>query len=177
MKKLILVCIALVASTTFYSCDKDTTTTTPNNNNNNNNNAQQGKGYVTLVCNGQTFTIAGNCNYSSPGMAIVIADSNNNANVVTFNLDGGLPTATKTYTLVDVASSGDNLSMSFTRFPSSGTMNDWETKDGAGTLTMTVEGNKITCTFSNIPMDGSDIYNPEALIGEGLCSGSFTLYK
>ncbi len=173
MKKLILVCVALVASTTFYSCDKDTTTTTPNNNNN----PQQGTGDVTLVCNSQTFTIAGNCNYSSPGSAIVIADANNNANVVTLNIDGGLPTATKTYTMVDMVSGSDNLSMSFTRFPSSGTMNDWETKDGAGILTMTVEGNKITCTFSNIPMDGSDIYNPEALMGEGLCSGSFTLYK
>lgn len=171
MKKLIFACVALLA-TTFYACDKEDTTTTPGNNN-----PQQGKGTITLVCNGQTFITSGNCNYSSAGEAIVIADSNNNANAVTLNIEGGLPTATKTYTLVDVVSGTENLSMSFTRFPSSGTMYDWETKDGAGTMTMTVEGNKITCTFNNVPMDGNDFYNSADLTGEGLCSGSFTLYK
>lgn len=32
MKKLVFICLALMASTTFYSCDKDKTTTEPNNN-------------------------------------------------------------------------------------------------------------------------------------------------
>jgi hypothetical protein len=56
-------------------------------------------------------------------------------------------------------------------------MYDWETKDGAGNVTLTVDGNKITCSFTNVPMDGSDVYNSDDLKGAATCTGSFTLYK
>ncbi len=181
MKKLIQFSTAILLSISITACgdnkqEESTDSTTENNTADIENATQQGKGSVTLVCSGQTFVTAGNCNYSSPASAIVIADSTDNKNVVTLNIEGGLPSASKTYKLVDVVSGTENLSMSFTRFPDK-SMNDWETKDGAGTLTMTVEGNKITCTFSNIPMVGSEIYNAEGLKGAATCSGSFTLYK
>ena len=181
MEKLIRFSTAVLLSISAMSCggskqEENTATSTDNTTANTDNATQQGKGSVTLVCNGQTFVTAGNCNYSSPASAIVIADSTDNKNVVTLNIEGGLPSASKTYKLVDVVSGSENLSMSFTRFPDKA-MNDWETKDGAGTLAMTVEGNKITCTFSNIPMVGSEIYNADGLKGPATCSGSFTLYK
>ncbi|MBL7720279.1 MAG: hypothetical protein JNL72_15690, partial [Flavipsychrobacter sp.] len=153
MKKIIILCALALSGISATSCGDDkqpgTAPGTPSPANN-----QQGKGTITLVCNGQTFVTSGNCNYSSIGSAIVIADSANNANAVTLNMEGGLPTATQTYNLMDNASGNGHISMSFTRFPA-GKMYDWETKDGAGSIVLTVEGNKITCTFNNVPMDGS----------------------
>ena len=181
MKNLLRFSTAVLFSISLTACgdgkqEDSAATTTESTTANTDNSTQQGKGSVTLVCNGQTFVTAGNCNYSSPASAIVIADSADNRNAVTLNIEGGLPGASKTYKLVDVVSGTENLSMSFTRFPDKA-MNDWETKDGAGTLAMSVEGNKITCTFSNIPMVGSEIYNADGLKGAATCSGSFTLYK
>ncbi len=180
MKSLIQFSTVVLLSISTMACSdgkqEDTSNTTVNNSTNDNAVTEQGKGIGTLVSNGKTFVIAGNCNYSSPASVIVIADSSDNRNVVTFSIEGGLPDHSKSYKLVDNVSGSENLSMSFTRFPEK-SMNNWETKDDAGSLDMTVEGNKITCTFSNIPMHGSDVYNPDDLKGNATCSGSFTLYK
>jgi hypothetical protein len=179
MKKLLRfsTIVLIIISAVACSGNNEQPTTSDNTGNNNNNTTSQGKGTVTLVCNGQTIVTSGNCNYSNIAEAIVIADSGNNANAVTINMEGGLPTATKTYQLMDNVSGTEHVTMSFTRFPTTGTMYDWETKDGAGSLTLTVEGNKITCSFTNVPMDGSDVYNPDELKGAATCSGTFTLYK
>lgn len=182
MKNLIQVSLMLALSVSLIACScnkpESSTPTGTNNtgNNNGNTNPQQGTGSITLTCNGTTLTNAGNCNYSSVADCIVVADANKSQNVFTLNLDGGLPTSTKTYTIVDDAVGTEKASMSFVQFPE-GKMIDWESGDITATVTLTVEGNKITCSFKDIPLEPAIMYNPDELNHQGTCSGSFTLYK
>lgn len=191
MKTLLQISSVLLLSVSLLacSCNKPDATTPAGTNNGNNNNSgnnngnnngsnnnQQGTGSITLVCNGATFTNAGNCNYSSIAECIVVADANKNQNAFTFNLDGGLPEKTTTYIIADDASGTEKASMSFVQFPGSKMIN-WESGDINATVTLTVEGSKITCTFKDVPMEPSMVYNPDSLSHQGLCSGSFTLYK
>lgn len=185
MKKLIQISAMLALSVSLIACSCNKPESTPatnpgtNNNgggNNNGGNTQQGTGSITLTCNGTTLTNAGNCNYSSVADCIVVADANKAQNIFTLNLDGGLPAKTTTYTIVDDAVGSEKASMSFVQFPD-GKMIDWESGDINATVTLTVEGNKITCSFKDILLEPAIMYNPDELNHQGGCSGSFTLYK
>ena len=138
----------------------------------------QGRGTITLTCNGKTIVTEGNCNYSPHATCIVVADDGNAANAFMVNLNGALPEQTTVYNLISGGNVGDGQAcMSFTRFPSTAKMINWESDSKSGQLTITVEGNKISGTFNNVPLQPSQFYNPDSLSATGVCSGSFTLYR
>ncbi len=161
----------------FTACDKKGEAKDNSNTGNNTGDTKQGTGVITLKCNGTTFVTAGNCNYSSIADCIVVADSSNSQNVFTINLNGGLPAATRTYMIIDEAVTAEKVSFSFTRFPGNSKMFNWESADIKQEVTLSTEGNKITCSFSDIPLEHSVAYNPDSLAFTGTCSGSFVLYK
>jgi hypothetical protein len=147
--------------------------------------ANEGKGKITLNCNGKTFTVDGVCGalVSMDHLTIAIKDSINPAKVFTisfntadFPLDGKeYLIKSKDYTL---DKNPDNeVSVGFMEALPNNKMNVWETQPTSGKLIFSVKGNEIKCQLKDIKLEPSIVYNADDLQGEGAVSGEFTLYK
>jgi hypothetical protein len=135
----------------FTACDKD-------DNNAPTYVAPQGVADITLTTTGGTeFKIAGPCGWAVAGGLNYIGANHatNNLKVfaATFNIPV-LPTTTTSYTLVDDSSDEDptHITMSLTEIVDGG-FREWTSFDGSGTLTLVVEGNKVTANLAGINLE------------------------
>ena len=171
MRKLILFA-AIIGM--FTACDKDDDNAPVYT-------APQGVADITLTTTGGTeFKIAGPCGWAvAAGVNYIGANhATNNLKVFAANFNiPALPTATTSYTLVDDSSDEDptHITMSLTEIVDGG-FREWTSHDGSGTLTLVVEGNKVTANLAGINLEpGSTNHAPYD--ESGALTGTLKFYR
>lgn len=147
--------------------------------------AKEGTGKVILKCNGKEIITDGVCGgvITMGSLIIVVKDKTNPAKALTidFNTED-YPENGKEYVIKSKDYTSDKkpeneVSVSFMEALPNNKMNVWDPQATSGKLKFTVNGNEIKCTFKNIKLQPSTIYNAEDFQKEGIVSGEFTLYK
>lgn len=145
---------------------------------------------IVLTAGGQQFTINGPCGWASAGGVKYIGanQSDNNLKVFStyFNIQE-LPTQTTSYVLVEDDTDTDlnHITMNLTEIipGSTPTLIEWSSINTSGTLTLVVEGNKVTADLTGIVLKsgtGAAGYtngNVGAFANNGTLSGTLTFYK
>lgn len=145
---------------------------------------------ITLTVGGQQFTIDGPCGWASAGGVKYIGanQSDNNLKVFStyFNIQE-LPAQTTTYVLVedDTDTDPSHITMNLTEIipGTPPTLIEWSSINTSGTLTLVVEGNKVTVDLTGIVLKagtGASGYtngNVGAFANNGTLSGTLTFYK
>lgn len=159
------------------SCKKDekkpTSTTTPP--------TEEGSANITLtLTNGQLFQLSGPCGWAVAGGANYIGANHSSNSLKTFSTYFNipeLPSQTTTYTLVDDQFDTDptHITMNITEIIGSSWI-EWTSTDVSGSLTLVVQGNKVTADLSGITLEGGSS-NASPYNANGTLSGTLTLYK
>ncbi len=144
----------------------------------------EGKGKVTLICNGKRITAEGSCGgvVTMGTLIIAVRDNANAAKIFTIDFNTLVyPVNGKEYLVkpkdYTLNKNPENeVSISFVE-GFSNRMNSWDTHATSGTVKFTVNGNQVRCTLKNIRLVPSLIYNAEDLQSEGIVSGELILYK
>lgn len=153
--------------------------------------AQQGTANIILTAGGEQYKITGPCGWAEAMDTHFIGANDGSNNLKTFssffNLES-LPSQTTTYTLVKSPDWDEedhdptHVWMNITEIRNGGLL-EYNSDNASGTLTMVVEGNKITVDLSGIvlqPSEGSPIYenlNVGAFSNPGTLSGTLEFYK
>ena len=147
--------------------------------------AKEGYGKVTLKCGAQVFTVDGKCGgiTNTGEMIIAVQDKTTPAKVFTISFNTiDYPQNGKIYTVKksDFMSEGkkpdSDIYAAFTEMTQK-TQMDWSSDDQSGTMTFQVNGNEIKCTFRDLKLQPSMVYNKADLNQMGTVSGEITLYK
>ncbi len=161
------------------SCSKDDDNASPTN--------AVGSADITLTAGGQPFKVTGPCGWAVAGGANYIgathAENSQRTFAAFFNITT-LPTVTTTYTLVEsvVDTDPSHITMNITQIAGS-TLTEWSSKNTSGTLTLVVDGNKITANLAGItlyPQTSSGAFtngNVGAFANNGTLSGTLTFYR
>lgn len=147
--------------------------------------AKEGTGKVTLTCNGKQITADGICGaiITMGTLTIAVKDKTNPAKVFTvdFSTDkypvDGMEYKVKPKDYTAEKNPDNEVSASFVEGLPNNKMNVWDPQAGSGSLVFSVKGNEIKCTFSNLKLQPSPVFNADDLKSEGTVSGEFTLYK
>jgi hypothetical protein len=148
--------------------------------------AQEGKGKITLKCNGKELVAEGVCGalVTMGELVIAVKDKTNPAKVFMIAFNGtDFPENGSTYAIKpkdysqEEASSKDEVSVSFSEGLPNNKMNTWGSENAQGTIQFQVNGNEIKCTLKGIQLQASEMYNAEDLKGVGEVSGEFTVWK
>ena len=147
--------------------------------------AKEGTGKVTLNCNGKQITAEGVCGaiITMGTLTIAVKDKTNPAKVFTvdFSTDkyplDGMKYKVKPKDYTADKNPENEVSASFVEGLPNNKMNVWDSQAGSGNLVFSVKGNEIKCTFSNLKLQPSPVFNADDLKSEGTVSGEFTLYK
>ncbi|MBK9330396.1 MAG: hypothetical protein IPM95_14105 [Sphingobacteriales bacterium] len=143
---------------------------------------QAGKGKITLQCNGKTYEINGVCGAvtSMGSLTIAVPDDSFPAKTFTINFTADkLPDATSTYKITKYNiddKDARHVTVSYADMRSTSTM-IWESDDKTGKLDFVVNGNEIKCTFSNLTLQPSMMYNKGEQDGTATVSGELMIYK
>jgi hypothetical protein len=168
--------IALLASF-LMACKKDekkpTSTTTPT--------TEEGSATITLtLTNSEVYQLSGPCGWAVAGGVNYIGANHSTNSLKTFSAYfniSELPSQTTSYTLVQDQLDTDptHIWMNITEIIGSSWI-EWTSTDASGTLTLVVQGNKITADLSEITLE-SGSSNASPYDANGTLSGSLTLYK
>lgn len=148
--------------------------------------AQEGKGKITLKCNGKELVTEGVCGalVTMGELVIAVKDKTNPAKVFTISFNGtDFPENGMTYKIKskDYTQEGlgpkDEVSVSFSEGLPNNKMNTWGSEKAQGTIQFQVIGNEIKCTLKDIKLQASEVYNAEDLKGIGEVSGEFIVWK
>lgn len=146
---------------------------------------KEGVGKITLKCGSQTMTVEGKCggDTTSGDMIVAVQDKTVASRVFTISFNGkDYPQAGKTYTVKksDFMSEGKkpatDIYVGFSEVTQKNQM-DWSSDDASGTMQFQVNGNEIKCSFNNIKLQPSAMYNKGELNNVGTASGEMTFYK
>jgi hypothetical protein len=147
--------------------------------------AKEGYGKVTLKCGAQTLTVDGKCGgiTNTGEMIIAVQDKTTPAKVFTISFNTkDYPQNGKIYTIKksdfmseDKKPDGD-IYVAFTEMTQKAQM-DWSSDDQTGTMTFQINGNEIKCTFKDLKLQPSEVYNKADLNQVATASGEITLYK
>ncbi len=141
---------------------------------------------ITLTAGGQEFKIIGPCGWASAGGTHYIGSNHSENNMRTFatyfNIENP-PTQTTTYTLVEDVLDTDptHITMNIAEI-SNNTLIEWFSTTTSGTVTLVVEGNKITVDLTGIvlnPQTNSGFFtngNVGAFANPGTLSGTLVFY-
>ncbi len=160
--------------------------------NNDDNTPSAGTAQITLTAGGEQYKINGPCGWASVmGTNYVGAnDADNNLKTFSafFNLEA-LPAVTTTYTLVkspewdEEDNDPTHIWMNVTEIRNGGLF-QYASDDSSGTLTLVVDGNKVTVDLTGIvlqPYDGSSLIyenlNVGAFSNPGTLSGELIFYR
>jgi hypothetical protein len=177
MKKLIVMTIFVLSAGAIVSCKKDDdkkgsappTTTTPT----------PGTGRAVLHYGTDSLVIQGAAGATDDlgNMIIAIQDATVSSHAFSIALNvNDLPNSTTTYNLTTSAATGANEAlMEFSWIGSS--ILDWSSDSNSGTVTLTVSGNQVSCTFNNVPLQPSAFYNTGAYDQVGYATGTLTFTK
>jgi len=188
MKKLwgfIFACSVLFTACKSNKVDSSETTIEQNMDEIKSSTAEQGKagkGKITLQCKGKNYEISGVCGavVSMGTLTITVPDDSIHTKIFTINFTTDkLPESTSTYTITkyDIEDKdASNVSISYTDMRSTQQMN-WESNDKTGKLNFTVTGNEIKCSFSNLILQPSMMYNKGEQDAAATVSGELTIYK
>lgn len=140
-----------------------------------------GSGVATAKVGDQEVKIEGVCGAvtSMGSLSIAINDKDKGSNSMIISFAGTeLPTATKTFKVIGYSENkkDDEVSISFVNFKDNG-MNNWDSKDDAGTITIEVNGNELKCSFADITLHPSEMYNKAPLDKPAKLAGQFSLKK
>ena len=141
-----------------------------------------GKGKITLLCNGKTYEINGVCGaVTSMGtLTVAVPDDSFPAKTFMINFTNDkIPSATSSYTIVKSSiddKDATHVSLSYADMRSTSTM-IWESDDKIGKLDFVVNGNEIKCSFSNLTLQPSMMYNKGEQDAPATISGELTIYK
>ena len=147
--------------------------------------AKEGYGKVTLKCGAQVFTVDGRCGgvTNTGEMIIAVQDKTTPAKVFTISFNTpDYPQNGKVYTVkksdfMDEGKKPDSdIYAAFTEMTQKTQMN-WSSDDQSGTMTFQVNGNEIRCTFKDLKLQPSIVYNKADLNQLAIASGEITLYK
>jgi len=174
MKRLILA-VAIIGL--FTGCSKD----------DNNNNvpayvAPQGIADITLTTTGgEEFKLNGPCGWAYAAGVGYIGANQTGDNLKTFSVDTNLtalPATTTTYTITDDVLDEDptKITMHLVKFNGGSSFTSFDGYVGSGTLTLVVEGNKVTADLSGIDLE-ADAANPVPYTQDGTLSGTLKFYK
>lgn len=173
IKKLILA-VAIIGM--FANCDKSDDNATPIYV------APAGVADVTLTTTGgEEFKLSGPCGWAYAGGVGYIGANQTGDNLKTFSVDTNLtalPATTTTYTITDDALDEDptKITMHFVKFNGGSSFTSFDGYVGSGTLTLVVEGNKVTADLSGIDLEAAD-GNPAPYNLDGSLTGTLTCYK
>jgi len=141
-----------------------------------------GNGKITLLCNGKAYEIKGVCGaVTSMGtLTIAVSDDSIPAKTFTINFTNDkLPDATSSYKIVKYNlddKDANHVTVSYTDMRSALPMN-WESDDKSGKLDFTVTGNEIKCSFADLKLQPSMMYNKGEQDGIASVSGELIIYK
>ena len=147
--------------------------------------AKEGFGKVTLECGAQTLTVEGKCGGTTAlgDMVIAVQDKTTPTKVFTITFNGkDYPESGKVYTIkksdfMDQAKkSASDIYVAFSEINQKNQM-DWSSDDQSGTISFQANGNEITCTFKDIKLQPSIVYNKAGLDQAATASGTMTFYK
>ena len=144
--------------------------------------AKEGRGKISLQCNGKTYEINGVCGaVTSMGtLTIAVPDDSFPAKTFTINFTTDkMPETTSSYTLVGSVyddKDATHASVSYTDMRRAHPMN-WESDTNTGKLDFIVNGNEIKCSFSNLTLQPSMMYNKGDVDAPATISGELTIYK
>lgn len=175
MKFLFLIAFSALA---LMSCKKDekkkpSSTTTPV--------TEEGEADITLtLTNGEVYQLSGPCGWATAMGVNYIGANHSSNNLKTFSTNFNipeLPSQTTTYVLVDDQLDEDptHIWMNITEFSGSSWI-EWTSHDASGSLTLVVQGNKVTADLNNITLENGSS-NASPFNANGTLSGTLTLYK
>lgn len=182
LKGIFLYAMISIFSALCISCDNG-----DDENNNPSTTPDAGTANIILTAGGQEFKIAGPCGWANAAGANYIGANQSDNNLRTFSSYfniSQLPEKTTTYTLVEDSSDTDpaHITMNITEI-SGTTLISWNSKNSSGTLTLVVDGNKITANLEGItlyPQTDSGFFtngNTGAFANNGALTGTLTFYK
>jgi hypothetical protein len=141
-----------------------------------------GKGKIILQCNGKTYEINGVCGAVTSMGSLTIAVPDDSFPAKTFMINfttDKLPETSSSYSIVKSNiddKDASHVSLSYADMRSTSTM-IWESDDKTGKLDFTVNGNEIKCSFSNLTLQPSMMYNKGELNTAATLSGELIIYK
>lgn len=183
----ILLALAFVTALSF-SCKKEDAN--PTNGTSGTVTNPEGVADITLTAGGQEFKLNGPAGWASAGGTKYIGANQNGNNLKTFaayfNIDE-LPSVTTSYTLVADALDTDpnHITMHLVEITpgTPATLTEWNSDTTSGTLTLVVEGKKVTANLSGITLkagQGTVGYtngNTGAFSNDGNLTGTIVFYK
>lgn len=140
-----------------------------------------GKGKITLLCNGKIHEIKGVCGaVTSMGtLTIAVSDDSIPAKTFTINFTNEkMPDATSSYKIVKYNlddKDANHVTVSYTDMRSALPMN-WESDEKSGKLDFTVTGNEIRCSFADLKLQPSMMYNKGEQDAPATVSGELIFY-
>lgn len=146
-----------------------------------------GTANIILTAGGQEFKIEGPCGWASVTDVNYIGANQADNKLRTFSSYFNIaqpPTITTTYTLVGDSKDIDSnhITMNITEI-SGTTLISWISKNTSGTLTLVVDGNKLTANLEGItlyPQTESGFFtngNTGAFANNGVLTGTLTFYR
>ncbi len=141
-----------------------------------------GLGKITLECNGKAYEINGICGaVNSMGtLTIAISDDSFPAKTFTINFTNDkMPEITSSYTIVESVyddKDTNHVSIGYNDMRQAKPM-IWEGDNKTGKLNFVVNGNEIKCSFSNLKLQPSVMYNKDDVAAPATISGELTIYK
>jgi hypothetical protein len=144
--------------------------------------APQGVANITLTTtDGEEFKLNGPCGWAYAAGVGYIGANQENDNLKTFSVDTNLtalPATTTTYTITDdvLDEAPNKITMHLVKFNGGSSFTSFDGFVGSGTLTLVVEGNKVTADLSGIDL-AADESNPSPFTQDGTLTGTLTFYK
>ena len=179
MKRSAFIMTIVLAIAVTTACDKDEkkpagtgtppVVTTP----------EEGSGTATIAYADETMTVTGVCGSSDAfGYRLVtIQDTTVPTRTLSIGLNViDLPMNTTVYMLTTSSENGATQAfMEFTNVQNS-QITGWSSDLNSGNVTFVVNGDEITCNFTNIPLQPYEFYNVGDSLNVGLVTGSMTFY-
>jgi len=147
--------------------------------------AANGNGKIRLSSGSQMLSVEGDCGGVTTMGELIIAVKDkivpSRVFTISFNTDQ-FPENGKVYTLkksdymTEGKKSESDVYVGFSEVSQS-TQMDWSSDDHSGTIKFEVNGNEIKCTFKDIKLQPSEVYNKGELNQTGTVSGELNLYK
>lgn len=150
-----------------------------------------GAANIILTAGGQEFKVVGPCGWATAAGLNYIGANQGDNNLRTFFANfniAQLPTTTTTYTLVADNNTDTNpthitMSIGEVTTGSNPVSTSWNSKSTSGTLTLVVDGNKVTVNLAGItlyPQTNSGFYtngNTGAFANNGALTGTLVFYR
>jgi|GEM_PF-2156061 len=179
MKPLAFVMTLALGAAMITSCDKDDNKNTGSGNNNTTNPPGAGTGRAVIYSGSDSLVVEGPCgSQNNLGYSLITiedADSSTHTfNIALSTID--LPMNTTIYTLSDTHETSTEALMEFFVVQGNSFI-DWTSDSNSGAVTLTVNGNHVTCDFNHIPLQPSIVYNDAPWDQVGYVSGTMSFYN